>query len=319
MNKKILENVSMGRTWTTYIGSLEGALKKGGLWNGETYQLMGMTGMAFHFIVHKTACPSSVTVYDWDDIHFTMADRIGVYSRFLSSMKNFNTGKLMVEDAVREIKGSIDNGIPVVVWAPTPILEFGIIRGYDDGDKVFDVIDCVNPDPDPLMYENLGKSQVSILYIQRFISRIDVDKEKTYRDSLKYGLDHWNKPIEQGSDYASGKYAYENLLNTLTKGDYDGFGLSYILTVYAESKTVIPKYLNDIRKMSKELEIDEKIITLFEKISEKFKIMSNLVPFKGSGISDVDKNNITEVMTLARECRDLEDEAMEGIGKSLGV
>ena len=55
-----IENIKMGMTWTTYIGSVYGVVKAAGLWEGEVWQLMGMSGLAFHFIVHETACPSSV-------------------------------------------------------------------------------------------------------------------------------------------------------------------------------------------------------------------------------------------------------------------
>jgi hypothetical protein len=319
MSKKLLDNVSMGRTWTSYIGSVEGALKKGNLWNGETYRLMGMTGMAFHFIIHKAACPSSVTVYDWSDDHFSMMDRIGIFSRCTSSMKNFNTYEHIKKNAISEIRQSIDNGIPVVIWAPTSILEFGIIKGYDDDERIFHVMDCMNENPDPLLYENLGKSGVSILFIQRFISKVDVDKETIYRSSLAYGVEQWNKPVDMNSDYASGKKAYINLINTLEKGDYDGFGLSYIFAVYADSKNHICRYLKEINENSKELKIPDKVLDNYNSISDKYKSLCEFIPFKGPGVDDVDKNNIPKIIKLVKECEKLETEAMTGIEKAISV
>ena len=91
MEKKILDNIDMGMSWTTYIGSVHGVLKGAGLWDDSVEMLMGMTGMAFHFIVHRQTCPSSVTVYDWMSEHFAMMDRIGVYSE---SIHVENSGSL---------------------------------------------------------------------------------------------------------------------------------------------------------------------------------------------------------------------------------
>ena len=58
-------NISYGMTWTSYVAGVYGALTGAGWWKDEVWKLMGMTGIAFHFIMHETCCPSSVTVYDW--------------------------------------------------------------------------------------------------------------------------------------------------------------------------------------------------------------------------------------------------------------
>ena len=68
---------------TSYIQATYGVLKHTGLWNDEIWKMMGHTGMAFHFIVHKQACPSSVTIYDWTNEHLVMMDRIGVSYNFV--------------------------------------------------------------------------------------------------------------------------------------------------------------------------------------------------------------------------------------------
>jgi hypothetical protein len=319
MTKKILDNVRMGKTWTSYIASMEGVLRKGGLWNGETYMLMGMTGMAFNFIIHKTVCPSSVTVYDWDTEHFAMTDRIGIFSRCISSMKNFNTQEFIIREAMEEIKESIDNGIPVITWAPTRVLEFGIIRGYDDDEKIFNVVDCMSENPDPLLYDNLGKSEVPILFVQRFLDKVEPDVEKIYRDSLKYGVEQWNKPADPNSDYASGKKAYEYLIGSLKKGDFNEFGLSYNLAVYADSKSQTLNYLKEIARTSRETVISEKILDLYGSISEKFNILAGLIPFKGPDTYEVNKEIMPKVLKLAEECSYLENEAMSGIGKAVSV
>ena len=53
MAHRIINNIKMGKSWTTYMGSVHGVLKGAGMWDDSIEMLMGMTGMAFHFIVHQ--------------------------------------------------------------------------------------------------------------------------------------------------------------------------------------------------------------------------------------------------------------------------
>ncbi len=318
MARKVLENISMGMSWTTYIGSVHGVLKGAGLWNDSVELLMGMTGMAFHFIVHSQTCPSSVTVYDWMPEHYLMMDRIGIYSEstLIENSGNLNTFDKARAMAVSCIKESIDKGIGVVVWAPTPVLEFGIINGYDDEDEVFFVIDCMKKNPDPLMYSNLGKSEVPILFLQRFYVRVNVDPEKIFRDSLHFGVYQW----ERGANipmYASGRGGYLNLINAIEKKDFNPFGLVYLLAVYADSKRNIDTYLKYIISRSGYLKGLDEASDTYTVIKDKYNELTELAPFRGPGQGELNDKNIKPVLKLIKECLDLEEKAMGIIKISL--
>ncbi len=319
MAKKTIEGVKMGNTWTTYMGSAEGALRAAGMWDGETHMLMGMTGMAFHFIVHEKACPSSVTVYDWTGEHFIMMDRIGVYSDSIMSMKDetCNTFANAQEDAIEKIRKSIDRGVPVIAWAPTPLLEFGLIKGYDDDEKVLDVIDCVDKDPDPLMYSNIGKSEAPFVYVQFLKEKVETDPERAYRSSLEFGVYEWNKKNHVDPHYASGRLGYDNLIGTLERGDFKEFGLSYILSVYDDSKRNIVKYLEELVKNSRNLKGLEEPLKLYGKVSQNYAKLVEIVPFRGPQMAFVDWKSLPEMINLVKESKDLEDRAMAMIDESL--
>ena len=235
MARKMIENVQMGMTWTSYIASVDGSLRAAGLWDGEVWKLMGLTGIGFHFIMHTQLCPSSVTVYEWTDDHLMALDRIGVLSEVYSIMNiRMNTFAEQQKIAVERIKGSIDAGRPVVAWAPTAILEFGILYGYDDEDGVFFVKDCSGATGDPLLYENLGISEIPMLFYQTFSGKIEVDQEKVFRDSLQYGVSEWLKEFHVNPYYASGRKAYENFIRALEEAALMNFGLAYTLGFDAE-------------------------------------------------------------------------------------
>ena len=321
MNKKILENIQPGMTWTSYISGVYGALTGAGLWKDEAWKLMGMTGMAFHFIMHKNCCPSSVTVYDWMAEHTAMMDRIGIHSDFYQTYYDSKSGTfpLRQKDAVRRFKESIDRGVSAVVWAPTRILEFGVIHGYDDDDGVFHVFDCTCKDVDPLLYSNLGKSDVPILAYQIFKDRVEVDPEQVYRDSLRFAAGEWEKDFHISPDYASGKKAYDYLLRSIEDGTFDSFGLAYCIAVYSDAKSCIARYLDFLSAQSAGLKVLDKAALLYGSIAEKYKTMQELFPFSGENGSGctADRGNAPALLKLAQECAGLEAQAMSIIKASL--
>jgi hypothetical protein len=322
MARKVLDNIRMGMTWTSYIAAVDGILRNAGLWNDEVYKLMGMTGTAFRFIVHDRICTSSVTVYDWSEEHLTAMDRIGLHTDVYAVEDiRINTFAEQREAAVQRIKESIDRGVGVLVWAPTRILEFGIIHGYDDADGVFLVQECTMQPADPMLYTNLGKSEVPMLFYQLFHGKVDVDREKVYRDSLQYGVKQWNKEFHVCPDYASGRKGYINMITALEKMDFIDFGLAYLLVVYADSKKCIAQYLNDVHQNTKQLKGLDKAAELYGAVADRYEKMCELFPFSGSnGVGcNADRNNVPAVLELFKECSLLEEEAMTLIAKSVGM
>ena len=320
MTAKKLENVKMGQTWTSYVAAAEGALRCAGLWEGETWKLMGMTGIGFHFIIHKQVCASGATVYDWISEHLGAMDRIGVYSQVYSFMDiRMNTFGKIREDAIAAIKDSVQKGRPVLIWAPTGILEFGLIIGYDDEDDVFFVMDCTGRECDPMLYSNLGLSDVPMLFYQIFRDKVAVNPEKTYVDSLRFGLSEWEKEYHISPDYASGRKAYEFLIAAMKSGDIDDFGLAYSLAVYADSTRCIAKYLRFVGERSEKLKVVGDAAPLFEQAAEKLGQLTALFPFSGCNGTGctIDRSRLPQGVILAEECLALKVQAFDIIRSAL--
>ncbi len=321
MSGKNLENIINGCTWTSYMSGVYGVLNAAGMWKDDLYKLMGMTGMAFHFIVHKTCCPSSVTVYDWLAEHTAMMDRVGVHSDSYQAYydSKLSTYPLKHKDAVERIKQSIDRGTGVVAWAPTRILEFGVITGYDDEDGVFLVTDCTGQKVDPLLYENLGKSDVPMLFYQIFKEKVEVDAAKAYRDSLQFAVSEWNKEFHVNSDYASGRKGYDSLLTSLENDSFDTFGLAYILAVYADAKRNAAQYLKFLSGGSYGFGGIDKAAVRYEQVADRFGKMSEMFPFSGENGagSTAERRKAPELLVLAKDSKALEEEAMQLIAATL--
>jgi hypothetical protein len=74
-----------------------------------------------------------VTAYDWGRVHQAAMARLGVHTEWFECAYD-TTFELARARAVGTIRASIDRGHPVIMWAPSPVLEFGLVTGYDDGD-----------------------------------------------------------------------------------------------------------------------------------------------------------------------------------------
>jgi hypothetical protein len=324
MAKKILSDIILGNTWNGYIACVEAVLKKAGLWDEPIWMLMGITGMAFHFIIEKNACPSSITVYDWNSEHMTMMDRIGIHTdNYAFGDDRYNTIEYQRNIAVSRLKESIDRGVGVVSWAPSGLLEFGVINGYDDDDGVFFLKDMSHKDADPLLYDNIGRSEVSVLYYQLFKGKTDVERSKIIRQSLAFGVSQWEKENSYNPNYASGRKGYENLINYLSREKIAGFGLSYIIVSYADSKKCLSDYLKYIAETLLELKGLDKAAKLYRNIADKYSVLCSLYPFAPQFVPGSEEifmkssANIPEMLKITKECLKLEEEAMCIIKKSL--
>jgi hypothetical protein len=324
MSKKIISPVGMGGSWTSYIASTYGALKAATLWDDEIYLLSGMSGIAFHFIVHEQANVTSATVYDWIEEHHTAMDRVGIHSEVYQHLnyQTMNTFQSIQEDAILRIKASIDRDVPVVIWAPTDLLEFGLLYGYDDQDQIFYCHACVEEEPDPVLYGNIGRSEVPILFYQIFKSRVNVDPEKIFRDSLVFGLSEWRKEFHVNPYFGSGLKAYDNLIGTLRRGDYQEFGLTYLISVYADAKDTLRRYTEYIAKHSRELKGFDEIAALFGEVASHFSECERIIPFRGPEIKEnhkgiLDRSVIPEVLEKMMKSKRIEEKAMTLIEKAI--
>lgn len=310
------------KCWTTYIGAVQGVLDAAG-WGGmETWKLMGMTGMAFHLIVHETCCPSSVTVYNMTQEHMNALDRIGVLSEVYSDA-GYVTYEAAIQQAIVRIKESLDRGIAVITWG-IGIPEFGIITGYDDEDGVFFTSSVTGESPPnpPLLYANVGRTGgAPFLHCQAPICRVPYDVERTYLDSLRFYVEQMEKPFHTSPYYQSGFLAYNNWRNTLAQGKIDDpHGIRYITTVYTEAKLNAAKYLRFLADTWQGLDALNDIAEVFAEIGRVYLTMLNTLEcslFKPTFGMPITPAQATAVLPLLDQAESLDRQAVAMVKRAL--
>lgn len=308
-----LMKTAMEASWTSYMAAMGGVLKQCGYYTDDIKRLMCETGMGFHFIIEKRVCPSSVTVYSWIDEHREMMERIGIETEIqcIMGLAEREDREALQKKAVEDIKASLDRGFAVVAWAPSDILEFGIIKGYDDEDGVFYTADVTGGNPDPLLYENPGLSQVPILFYQIIRGKKEVSVKERALSSLGFALSEWNKETHVSEGYFSGKKAWQTLLKALKEREYDSNGLSYNLAVYCDSKNCIKEYFSYLKELfSGEFESTE---GFYSEISRLFSEAQKIVPFPFSSTLSEDEEK--RLLDLLEEAFSLEERAMGEISR----
>lgn len=246
MNARATTPARFDCSWTSYAGAAHGVLTAAGMFEPDFTRFMGLSGMAFHLIMHQECCISSVTVYDWVYEHQAALERLGILSEVFQSMPDSPAYAAACRRAVENIKAAVDRGTGVILWG-VDTGEFGVIYGYDDEDGVLQADGCAKfgPGSNPILYENVGRTfpDAPILHYQIPIAKVAVDMDGAYRSSLEYYVRHMESPQHIAPAYQAGLKAYDNWIGALETGKFSSTGLLYNLTVYADAKRHAAGYL----------------------------------------------------------------------------
>ena len=301
--------------WTTYLGAIQGVLADAGWCDLDLPRLAGLTGLAFHLIVHESCCPSSVTVYDWLGEHWQALDRVGVLSEVRLAMPDANTYEAACRQAAIDLKAAVDRGVGAVLWG-VDTAEFGVVYGYDDGDGIF-LVDGVwsSGGSKPILYANLGRScHVPILHYQIPTAPVPYDRDRAYRRSLASYLKQMERHDHENPAYGSGLAAYDNWLHALESGRYDPFGLRYLAAVYGEAKQLAATYLEHLAEEWRGLPGLPEIADRFAGIARVYRAMMPALgqdPTSGKDLQQpVPAEQAGNLAKLVREASQLEKEAV---------
>ncbi len=237
----ILADLKMTVESESYIDAMFAVLHHKGWINGSKAMLAGMTSSAFRFTVNRRLTEESSTAYNWVAENFLAADFLGIGSSQNAGFSFDATLPLYREEAVCQIKKSIDNGIGAVIWRN----QFVVAVGYDDAQHSL-ILSNGSDELEYLPYNSFGSPISPYWYYQIFGNRIALDHMEICRESLMQAVYRWetHDPLLPGTEYACGRAAYAAITAALQSGNYDRKGWWTTLRSYAAAKRDIRCYFS---------------------------------------------------------------------------
>jgi hypothetical protein len=318
MGKRILDNIELIRGSHPFIDCLYGVLTSANLFDKPKYMLSGMTGLSFKFIAHKRLLVSSTLMYDRALEHSDAIDILGIYSESWAGRINNPTFQLHQKYLIKRIRESIDNGYGVVGWitiGQRKDVDFGIIYGYDDYDRVLYYKTRGKNEQLVMLYENVGIVNAASWCYHFIGEKVEKDIIDIYRKSLETAIDEWEIPYklphQTNSEFASGRKAYEHMTEALEKGDYDEYGANSIINYYINYKLEIYEYLKEVIKEFPEL---DRALERYGELNGICHSMEDLIDRRW-GRNKLDRSNAPVLVKCFKEAQVIEERAVNELKK----
>jgi hypothetical protein len=172
--------------------------------------------------------------------HLVAADLVGITASQCAGFNFEPTFPLYQQQAVMDIKSSIDHGTGVVLWKD----QFVIVNGYNDNEEVFYYTDGQVADYQELPFGELGRNHSPYWYYQVYEDQLEIDVLQVIKESFIQAVFKGNTHdlMLPESEYACGLKAYDAIVEALRSGDYDAAGAHTTFNVYAAAKKDAARY-----------------------------------------------------------------------------
>ncbi len=285
---------------------------------GENYPVQyfhGIAGTAFRI---GGICPCAPTCtlamqpqklinllgFDYEECPYNDADRDVSLTR--------------LTDAVR---GSIDNGVPAIVWNAFTQCEWDIVTGYDENENVLlgrgsyaGNTGNYTKGPWNRSLKQAGLTGLTALIIKRSSGKFDAKAAEinAVKEAIRHANDTENIDKLIGNDWVflQGKAAYKRWADDFSKPDHKrGLGDAYCIGIYSSCHTLAGSFLRGIvANYPKASEILAEAAQSFDKESECLKKLLSLIWWNSPEL-DAERNEKATV--LLREAAGLYGSAID--------
>lgn len=310
MTYRLIENIQIKRESRSFIDCLHSVLTAAGLFNGPKYMLSGMTAVAFKFIVNKHLLPGGFEMYSRPLEHWYGVDTLGIYSETYGGFKSNPTFPLYQRHAIDKIRESIDRNVGAIVWAPD-FLDYAVVHGYDDSDRVFFYRDRYNSDDQVMLYDNFGMVKIACWnYHLIWKEKVERDIRDIYDESLLNAVFDWETAYkmerETNREFGSGRKAYDYLIDAFRSNDFNDYGACYDINANIISKNEIYMYM---KKVAEEIPQLEGALSKYRELDGIYKNISEYIPDAETN-SMIDRAALNELVNLFMIAKEVEEAAM---------
>ena len=193
MGRKLLPNVAVSATWTTFVGALEGVLRALGE-PRSTHELMGLTGHAFRIALTEedgvVAAGPAARAVDFRRV-LPLYRNVGRMLELLTSAPADRNHEKHRREALKRIRKSIDRGTPAIAY-DIHIPEFGIIYGYDDRARTLAVSSLMSGQYGVALAESRWPVPERAAPLILFLvgKRVRAEPVRACRDALRFALEY---------------------------------------------------------------------------------------------------------------------------------
>lgn len=218
--------------------------------------IVATSGFAFRMWVNTDLCPSATSIWGldsqkpWVENGGLLCDYVGRY------WEQEHIEQKKQQEAIKNIKSSIDKGIPAISW-DIGVPEWGLVTGYDDDLQMFTALPINAKKTDPtsstyntiqMSYDSLGKRELPILSVLTITGNTDKKDESILNDTMKMAVNHL-KGVEWCDNY-KGLEAYPALIKIFEESPdiASSWNAEYYLGTYGALKEYAFKYFEKAGK-----------------------------------------------------------------------
>jgi len=217
----------------TFAKSLSCAVKSSS-WSVQCEDIVATSGFAFRMWVNNEVCPSSTSCWNWQ-LQKQGIENAGFTGEYLEGDWDADDSAKR-EEALRQIKASINKGVPAVAWC-VGIPEWGLIIGYDDERQVYSTLKaCQDCGEIELPYTQLGRGDIPVLSVLTLTGKTDKPQEEILRDTFRLAARHLSGG--ESCENPSGLQVYPVLIRYFEESFTPdiSFNLEYLIGTFASLK-----------------------------------------------------------------------------------
>lgn len=281
------------------------------------YHLMGLSGFAFRINIGDRACPSSPCAFHWDQF---MSRAMMLLGYECSIVQSFSTSFLFekrLDEAHSLIKRSIDADLPLIGWE-LDLPEFGIIRGYDDDERVYLIDGVLSEEGErTLPYDKLGRGETGSLFVLVPGRRFETDDLLCAKRAIEYAVFHHTLEAPISRFYETGPAAYAKWMDALRRRDIDPFGNSYNARVVLDARVAGASFLLHIAPQfpAGDSAMILEAADILEEVADAFMLFSGVFAFPGDEKPFKDDVSLQKGMGWVSRARAQEGKAIDLLEK----
>ncbi|MEX2415190.1 MAG: RNA polymerase sigma factor [Paenibacillaceae bacterium] len=288
------------------------ALRSAEMTNFTYTELMGISADAFRMNMPENCNWQGILTYDWSYAAYRTIERLGFSGVcFGRPQLKIMTPDMQVQ-MLSVIHGSIERGIPAVIWN-MEMNEMGFAHGYDD-DRQEIQYRGYNGAGQIYRYEQLGRNaEEQAVFV--FGLRRRVSQTLSENEVLRAIVDHARGKEPPLKGYAYGLNGYRYWLEAVERNTLNLSGHAYQVAILSEARHQAALYLEQISETVRGIEYKKHLVAAADCYKRVSQLFTQLYPRFPFGYGGSHANRLHDIQKILRAAWEAEKEGISCIEK----